>query len=118
MKAGAVLVNTSRGATVDEAALVDALRASGLSGAGLDVFQVEPLPSSHPLLAMDNVVLTGHLASHTPRTLAGLVAATVAGVVAAGSGRAPVGALNAAVMSALSWGAEASPVEAAGANVA
>jgi phosphoglycerate dehydrogenase-like enzyme len=61
MKPAAVLVNTSRGPIVDEAALVDALRAGVIAGAGLDVYDVEPLPAGHPLLGLDNVVLTPHL---------------------------------------------------------
>ena len=61
MKPGAVLVNTSRGPIVDEAALIDALRAGTIAGAGLDVYDVEPLPPSHPLRGLDNVVLTPHL---------------------------------------------------------
>lgn len=61
LKPSAVLVNTSRGPIVDEAALVDALRAGTIAGAGLDVYDAEPLPAGHPLLALDNVVLTPHL---------------------------------------------------------
>ena len=60
MKPSAYLVNTSRGPIVDEAALVDALRDRRIAGAGLDVFDVEPLPADHALRSLDNVLLTGH----------------------------------------------------------
>ncbi len=62
MKPGSVLINTARGLLVDEVALVDALNSGHLRGAGLDVFEVEPLPGDSPLLRMDNVLLSGHLA--------------------------------------------------------
>jgi phosphoglycerate dehydrogenase-like enzyme len=61
MKPTAFLVNTSRGPIVDEAALVAALRGGKIAGAGLDVFDVEPLPLDHPFRKMDNVVITPHL---------------------------------------------------------
>ncbi|MFQ5764520.1 MAG: NAD(P)-dependent oxidoreductase, partial [Rhodospirillales bacterium] len=53
-------VNTSRGPIVDEAALVEALANDTIAGAGIDVFDVEPLPRDHPLRNLDNAVLTGH----------------------------------------------------------
>ena len=62
MKPGSVLINTARGLLVDEKALIDALKSGHLRGAGLDVFEVEPLPGDSPLLKMDNVLLSGHLA--------------------------------------------------------
>src|ERR1700750_973759 len=61
MKQGAILGNISRGPIVEEAALVDALRSGHLAGAGLDVFDREPLPADHPFRSLDNVVLTPHL---------------------------------------------------------
>jgi len=61
MKPSAYLINTSRGPIIDEAAMLAALRQRKIAGAGLDVFDVEPLPTDHPLRKMDNVVLTPHL---------------------------------------------------------
>jgi D-3-phosphoglycerate dehydrogenase len=61
MKPTSYLINTSRGPIVEEAALIAALREKRIAGAGLDVFDVEPLPTDHPLRKMDNVVLTPHL---------------------------------------------------------
>ncbi len=61
MKPAAYLINTSRGPIVDEAALIAALREKRIAGAGLDVFDIEPLPVKHPFRKLDNVVLTPHL---------------------------------------------------------
>jgi phosphoglycerate dehydrogenase-like enzyme len=66
LRAGAYLYNVSRGALIDEAALVDALRAGRLAGAGLDVFEDEPLPATSPLWDLANVILTPHVAGLTP----------------------------------------------------
>ena len=60
-----ILVNTARGALVDEAALLDALRRGHIRHAGLDVFHAEPLDSGHPLARMENVTLTSHAAFRT-----------------------------------------------------
>jgi D-3-phosphoglycerate dehydrogenase / 2-oxoglutarate reductase len=65
MKPGAVFINTARGGLVDQDALLDALEAGRLFGAGLDVTSPEPLPMGHPLLARDDVVVTPHVASAT-----------------------------------------------------
>jgi phosphoglycerate dehydrogenase-like enzyme len=61
MKQGAILVNISRGPIVEEAGLIAALRSGPLAGAGLDVFDREPLPADHPFRSLENVVLTPHL---------------------------------------------------------
>ena len=64
-KPGVILVNTARGALVEEAALLDALRRGHIRHAGLDVFHTEPLAPDHPLARMENVTLTSHAAYRT-----------------------------------------------------
>jgi phosphoglycerate dehydrogenase-like enzyme len=68
MKPEAVIVNVARGRLIDEAALVEALRSGALGGACLDVYENEPLPPEHPLMSMENVVLTPHTAGLTRQT--------------------------------------------------
>ncbi len=63
MKRSAVLINVARGGVVDEADLARALRAGDILGAATDVFETEPPPADHPLLALDNAVVTPHLAA-------------------------------------------------------
>ncbi|CAM3647242.1 D-2-hydroxyacid dehydrogenase [Cohnella lubricantis] len=65
MKAGAIFVNIGRGSSVDTDAMVEALRSGHLGGAGLDVFDPEPLPEDHPLWEMDNVIITPHIGGLT-----------------------------------------------------
>ncbi|MGF6721063.1 gluconate 2-dehydrogenase [Paraburkholderia sp. GAS41] len=68
MKKSAILINASRGATVDEAALIDALRSGTIHAAGLDVFEAEPLAADSPLLSLPNVVALPHIGSATHET--------------------------------------------------
>ncbi|BBZ49471.1 D-2-hydroxyacid dehydrogenase family protein [Mycobacterium heidelbergense] len=82
MKPHAYLINTSRGPIVDEAALIDALRAGRIAGAGLDVFDVEPLPPDHPLRSLPNVTLSPHLGYVTREMLSACYEDAVEAVVA------------------------------------
>lgn len=66
MRDGAILINTARGALVDEEAMIDALKSGKLLHAGLDVFVTEPMPKDHPLTKLDNVTLSAHSAFRTP----------------------------------------------------
>ncbi len=88
MKPGAFLINSARGAVVDPAALLRALQEGWIGGAGLDVFDPEPLPKDHALLALDNVVLSPHMAAHTDEGLYRM-ALVVKDVMAVIEGRAP-----------------------------
>jgi len=75
MKQGVILVNTARGALADEAAMIDALKSGHIRHAGLDVFDVEPLPADHPLTKLPNVTLSEHSAFRTPEASENLIAA-------------------------------------------
>ena len=82
MKPGAILVNTARGAIVDAAAVVSALKSGHLGGAALDVFEEEPLPANHPILSCEQVILTPHNADQTPEGMDILNAGVVDNVIA------------------------------------
>ncbi len=77
MKPGAVLVNTARGALVDEDAMVEALRSGQIRHAGLDVYAVEPLPAGHVLTTLENVTLSAHSAFRTPEASDNLIGAAL-----------------------------------------
>jgi len=73
MRPGAILVNTARGAVVDETAMIDALKSGHIRHAGLDVFNIEPLPKDHPLTTLPNVTLSAHSAFRTPEASENLI---------------------------------------------
>jgi D-3-phosphoglycerate dehydrogenase len=88
MKPTAYLINSARGPVVDQAALLRALQEGWIAGAGLDVFDPEPLPADSPILKLDNVAVTPHMAAHTDEALLrmALVAEDILAVI---EGRAP-----------------------------
>ena len=94
MKPGAVLVNTSRGAVINEFALADALRSGHLRGAGLDVFDEEPLPADSSLLELQNIVLTPHIASASFATRARMAAMCAENLIAALKRERPPNVVN------------------------
>jgi phosphoglycerate dehydrogenase-like enzyme len=89
MKPTAFLVNTARGPIVEADALLDALRRRRIAGAALDVFDVEPLPGDHPLLGLDNVVLTPHLGFVTAEGYAVFFGQAVEAILAYLDGKTP-----------------------------
>jgi phosphoglycerate dehydrogenase-like enzyme len=99
MRPTAYLINTSRGPIVEERALIDALRRQALAGAGLDVFDEEPLPPDHPFLTLPNVVLTPHLGYVTEESYRAFYGQTLENVEAFLAGT-PQRVLNPAVLPA------------------
>jgi phosphoglycerate dehydrogenase-like enzyme len=90
----AVVVNTARGGLIDETALVDALHEGAIGGAGLDVFAQEPLTADHPLVALDQVVLTPHASAFTQLAVRQTADAVADALRALLGGRVPSGCLN------------------------
>jgi D-3-phosphoglycerate dehydrogenase / 2-oxoglutarate reductase len=94
MKPTAFLINSARGPIVDEAALVAALRERRIAGAALDVYDQEPLPAGHPMMALDNAVLTPHSGFVTAETYASFFGGAVDQILAFLDGKTPPRALN------------------------
>jgi D-3-phosphoglycerate dehydrogenase len=94
MKPGAILINASRGPVVDEAALVRALDSGHLGGAGLDVFEVEPLPADSPLRAFENVLLSPHAGAWTEEAEARLLDVCAANLRRVLAGQEPFNVVN------------------------
>jgi phosphoglycerate dehydrogenase-like enzyme len=104
MRSSAILVNTARGALVDEPALIRALAERRIGGAGLDVFAVEPLPAESPLLQLDNVVLTPHSGWVTDEARKRVLAMPVYNIREYIGGR-PVNVVNPGSLAASRWSA-------------
>lgn len=98
MQPHAIIVNVARGPIVDTSALVDALAEGRLFGAGLDVMDPEPLPSDHPLLGLDNVVLTPHALAWTDEMARGNGSSAVRAVLDVRAGRRPQHLVNEAAL--------------------
>ena len=104
MKPGALLINTARGAIIDEPALIDALRSGRLAGAALDVWAEEPAPAEHPLLKLDNVVATPHIGSATIESRQRMFEDAAESLLQAVRGERPANLLNPAA-----WALRKSP---------
>jgi D-3-phosphoglycerate dehydrogenase len=100
MKRSAYLINTARGGLVDTAALAKAVREGWIAGAGLDVLPQEPIAADDPLLELDRVVLTPHVAFYSEESLADLRRRTAQSVVDVLADRAPEHLANAAALAA------------------
>jgi D-3-phosphoglycerate dehydrogenase len=89
MKQGSYFINCSRGEVVDEKALENALLSGRLRGAGLDVFEEEPLPVGHPLTRLTNVLLTPHMAAHNNESMIRMAVHAAQGIIAVAEDREP-----------------------------
>ncbi len=94
MKKNAILINTARGGIVDEGALYDALVKGQIWGAGLDVFEKEPVPVDHPLLSLPNVVTLPHIGSSTVKTRLQMATLAVDNIINVFEGKEPLTPVN------------------------
>lgn len=104
MQPHAILINTARGEIVDEEALIDALRAQRIAGAGIDVFAQEPPTRDHPLFVLPNVILGSHNLAHTDELDTAANRAVARAVLSMAEGEVPQGSINPEVMSHPRWG--------------
>ena len=103
MKRTAYLINTARGAIIDEKALIKALKEGWIAGAALDVFEEEPLPKDHPLTKLKNVILTPHIAAFTKEALRRMDMMVAEDVARACKGLKPHNIANPEVLSKIKW---------------
>ncbi len=94
MKKTSILVNTARGPIVDPDALYQALASGAIAAAGLDVFEVEPIPANHPLLTLDNIIVAPHIASASVETRTRMALMAAENLLAALAGRRPPNLVN------------------------
>ena len=103
MKPEAILINASRGGIVNETALVKALQLNRIAGAGLDVFSKEPVPDDHPLLKLENVILTPHSAALTRECVTRMATEAAKCVIDVFAGREPQNVANRQVLESGRW---------------
>ncbi len=98
MKPGAFFINVARGELVDQRALAAALRERRIAGAGLDVFETEPLPADDPLLSLENAILTPHWSASTTDVFRATGRAMAEGMLRASRGEVPENVVNSEVL--------------------
>ncbi len=103
MKSDAILINASRGGVVNEAALCEALQNNRIAGAGLDVFSREPVPEDHPLLKLENVILTPHSAALTSECVTRMATEAAKCVLDVFAGRQPPNVANRQILKSGRW---------------
>jgi D-3-phosphoglycerate dehydrogenase len=103
MKSEAILINTSRGSVVDESALIKALDAKKIAGAGLDVFEKEPVEENNPLLNLDNTILTPHTAALTKECVVSMAVEAAKCVLDVFNGKEPSNVANPEVLTSDRW---------------